>query len=235
VKRWNLFLAAVAAVPLAIAFAKPVTAQPPAATPPAAAAPASRGVAVFNVPKVMREYQKWAYFAAEVNKERMEKQALLAKKDNELLELKNQLQKETVKAKQDELAAQMTALQRQLEDAGKMARKEIDEKSMTHLRTLMGELKTVVDAVAKTNGFDLVLAYPDASTPEELNSPMYLEMKLRQTAAVPFYVSPNIDITAVVIQTLNKNFPAPGPISVTPGVTPTGGTTPPAPPAAPMK
>ena len=84
------------------------------------------------------------------------------------------------------MAQQMTLLQRQLEDMEKQARKEIDEKSMNHLRTLFGELRTVVDAVAKTNGFDLVLAYPDASTPEELNSPMYLEMKLRTPAAMPF-------------------------------------------------
>ena len=61
---------------------------------------------------------------------------------------------------------------------------------------------------------------------------------------MPFYVSPNVDITAVVVATLNKHYPAPGPIDPGPGVTTTGGAggagTPPAgtPPAAagqPMK
>jgi Skp family chaperone for outer membrane proteins len=226
VKRSTALFLALAAIPLAIAIA---TAQTPPATTPPAAAPASRGTAVFNVPKVMREYQKWQFFAQEVNKDRQEKAALLAKKQNELVDLQNKIKVEPVKAKQDEMAQQMIVLQRQLEDMEKQARKEIDEKSMTHLRTLFGELRTVVDAVAKTNGFDLVLAYPDASTPEEMASPMYLEMKLRTPAAMPFYVSPNIDITAVVIQTLNKNFPAPGPVS------PAGATTPaPAPGAPPV-
>ncbi len=68
-----------------------------------------------------------------------------------------------------------------------------------------------------------------------MNSSRYFEMKIGigAQAAVPFYVSPSIDITSVVVQTLNKNFPAPGPVaSATPPVTPAGGTAP-APAAAP--
>jgi len=230
VKRLTVLTVALAAVPLALLVASPVTAQAPA-TPPAAAAPATgRGVAVFNVPKVMREYKKWQYFAAEVNRDRAEKAALLSKKQSEGIDLQNRIKTEAVKAKQDEMTQQLILLQRQLEDMEKVARKDIDEKSMAHLRTLFGELRKVVDAVATTNGFDLVLAYPDASTEEEKASPVYLEMKLRTPAAMPFYVSPGIDITEVVIQTLNKNFPAPGPIPSP--VTPVGGT---APMAAPPK
>jgi Skp family chaperone for outer membrane proteins len=231
VKRFTVLLGALAALPLAIFVAAPVTAQAPAAG--AAPAPPSRGVAVFNVPKVMREFQKWQALAKMVKDESAEKTAIFAKKQTEFMELKTKMAGELVKSKQDEMAQQLTVLQRQLEDMQTSIRKEIDEKSMTHLRTLFGELRTVVDAVAKTNGFDLVLAYPDASTPEELNSTMYLEMKLRTPAAMPFYVSPNIDITNVVIQTLNKNFPPPAPISVVPGVTTTGGTAPPVTPPKP--
>lgn len=210
-KRLTILMLALAAISPAIYHASPVTAQAPA-TPPTAA-PAGRGTAVFNVPKVMREYSKWQYFAQEVNKDRAEKAAILGKKQAEMVDLQNRAKVETVKAKQDEMVAQAIQMQRTLEDLEKQARKEIDEKSMAHLRTLFGELRTVVDAVAKTNGFDLVLAYPDATTPEETASPMYLEMKLRTPAAMPFYVSANIDITKVVIETLNKNFPAPGPVS----------------------
>jgi hypothetical protein len=47
---------------------------------------------------------------------------------------------------------------------------------------------------------------------------------------MPFYVAPSADMTEVLVLTLNKNFPAPGPV---PGaVTPTGNTTPPPPPPA---
>lgn len=220
-KRLTVLVMAVIAVPMAVLSA---FAQGNGATPPPAAPAASRGTAVFNVPKVMREYQKWQYFAQEVNKERAEKAAILQKKQAEMIEMQNKMKTEPTEKKREEMAQQMIMLQRQLEDLEKQARKEIDDKSMQHLRTLFGELRTVVDAVAKTNGFELVLAYPDASTPEELSSPMYLEMKLRTPAAMPFYVSSNIDITNVVIQTLNKNFPAPGPVS------PTAATVPPAQP-----
>ncbi|CAN5512835.1 hypothetical protein BH11PLA2_BH11PLA2_09130 [soil metagenome] len=223
-KRFSLVALALAVVPAGMLITREVSAQAPAAG-TAATAPAvpSRGTAVFNVPKVMREYQKWQYFAQEVNKDRTEKAALLAKKQNEMIDLENRRKVETIKSKQDEMAQQLTVLQRQLEDMEKTARKEIDDKSMSHLRTLFGELRQVVDAVATTNGFELVLAYPDASTPEELSSPMYLEMKLRTPAAMPFYVSKNIDITSVVIETLNKNFPAPKPLT---GITPAGATAP---------
>jgi Skp family chaperone for outer membrane proteins len=227
VKRISLVvLIALAALPAAMLIHHTAQAQSTAPAPaPAGAAPAAggRGVAVFNVPKVMKDYQKWQFFAAEVNKERAEKAGILAKKQSEMLDMQNKMKTESVPSKRDEMAQQLIVLQRQLEDMEKAARKEIDDKSMGHLRTLFGELRHVVDSVAKTNGFDLVLAYPDAISPEELSSPMYLEMKLRTPAAMPFYVSPNIDITDVVIQTLNKFYPAPGPIT---GITPTGGTTP---------
>ena len=83
-----------------------------------------------------------------------------------------------------------------------MARKEVDEKlDDAPCRTLFSANSAPWWTPSpRRNGFDLVLAYPDASTPEEFNSTAYLEMKLRTPAAMPFYVSPSIDITSVVIQ-----------------------------------
>lgn len=205
-----------------------LSAQAPAGA-PAAAAPAPRGTAVFNVARVMKDYQKWQYFAEAMNKERTEKGANLARIRNQVLEVENKLRTETIDKNKKELEQQMVALQRSFEDEERKIRKEIDEKSAAHLRTLFAEIRTVVDAVARTNGFELVLAYPDALTEEERNLPIYFDLKLRPPAAMPFYVSPNIDITSVVVQTLNKNFPAPGPVSPAGATAPAAGT----PPAAP--
>jgi Skp family chaperone for outer membrane proteins len=177
----------------------------------------------------MKDYQKWQYFAELMNKERTEKGANLAKIRNAVMDVQNKLQTEGLESKKKELEQQMVALQRQFEDEERKVRKEIDEKSAMHLRTLFAEIRTVVDAVARTNGFELVLAYPDALTDEDRNNPVYFDLKLRPQAAMPFYVSPNIDITTVVVQTLNKNFPPPGP------VTPAAATAPPAAPAGGQK
>ena len=82
-----------------------------------------------------------------------------------------------------------------------------------------------VDAVAKANNFGLVMAYPDATNDEERKSPVYFDMKLRPTAAMPFYIAPGNDITDAIVATLNKFCPPP-PGS---GVTPAAGTAPAAP------
>ncbi len=215
------FLSAMMALGLAFLTVSGLTAQTPGA-----AAPASRGTAVFNVARVMKDYQKWQYFAQEMNKERQVRGGELAKLRNDIIELENKARTEPVVAKKTEYEQAMVGLQRQFEDKERTVRKEIDDKSATHLRTLFAEIRTVVDAVAKTNGFDLVMAYPDALTEEEMRSPLYYDLKLRPPAAMPFYVSPSIDITGVVVTTLNKNFPSPGPITAAPGVTPTAGTAP---------
>ena len=70
------------------------------------------------------------------------------------------------------------------------------------------------------NGFDLVLAYPDAITAEEMTSPLYYDLKLRPPAAMPFYVSPSVDMTDVLITTLNTNFKPPAEVAPAGGVPP---------------
>jgi hypothetical protein len=70
----------------------------------------------------------------------------------------------------------------------------------------------VVKSVVDTNGYDIVFAYPEATTKEEEESQNYIDLKLRATAAMPFYVAKRIDITDVMIATLNSYRKAPGPI-----------------------
>ena len=122
-KRSYALILALVAIPLAMLVATaqtppPPTATPPAATPPAATGP-SRGTAVFNVPKVMRDYQKWQYFAAEVNKDRMEKAGMLAKKQKEGLEPSREKMKvEVNQGEKEKMAQQLIVLQRTLEGHG---------------------------------------------------------------------------------------------------------------------
>jgi Skp family chaperone for outer membrane proteins len=226
VKRVYVCLSAFAAA-ARCAVAGTLSAQAPAgggaAAPAANPAPPSRGTAVFNVAKVMKDFQKWQYFAAQMNKERAGQAAALTASREQILKLEQEIRTETVQATKTQKEQQLVALQRQYEDKERAVRKDIDDKSAAHLRVLFGEIRNVVEAVAKTNGFELVLAYPDAITPEEMNSPLYFDLKLRPPAAMPFYVSPSVDITGVVVATLNKHYGAPGPIDPgTPGVSPAG-------------
>ncbi len=228
------YLFSILAVGMAIFAMTSLNAQTPAPA-PAAAAPA-RGTAVFNVARVMKDYQKWQYFAQEMNKERQGRGAELAKLRNDIIEMETKIKNELVATQKATYEQTFVNMQRQFEDKERNIRKEIDDKSAAHLRQLFAEIRTVVEAVAKTNGFELVMSYPDALTEEEMRSPLYYDLKLRPPAAMPFYVSPSVDLTSVVVKTLNSNFPAPGkidaapptnatsPMGTAPAIVPTGGT-----------
>ena len=113
---------------------------------------------------------------------------------------------------------------------------QLDADASKHLKELFNDVNQVVNSVVEANGYDIVFAYPEATTKEEAESQNYIDLKLRATAAMPFYVGKRADITEVMISTLNKYRPAPGPtppkmkmpdmkdLTPAPAVTPTGGT-----------
>ena len=231
-KRTFVYLAALVGMAGAVYLAGEAKSQVPGTgTPPTgaagAAAPAATGgrdVAVFNVAKVMKDFQKWQFFANEMNKVRAAETMELAKMGETLAKLKSEIEKETLGQQREIKEKQYRDLSRQYQDKSEEVKKRIDEQSSKHLKELHDDIKVVVEAVATRNGFGIVMAYPDATTEEEKKSPMYFELKLRPPAAMPFFVSPNCDITEAVIQTLNKYRPAPGPIATTGGTTPPAGT-----------
>ncbi len=193
-----------------LVFAGAASAQAPA-QPPAGAAPKpmTGKVAVFNVAKVMRDYKKWQHFAGVMNTKRTEAAATLAKSRAQITELQSAAQIEKLPSKQEEIAKKLVEAQRVFEDTQRTIGKQLDDESAAYLRNLFVEIQRCVQAVVESNGFDLVFAYPDAITSEERTSPMYFDLKLRPQAAMPFYVSPGADMTDILIETLNKNFPPP--------------------------
>ena len=184
-------------------------AQPPAPT-PAPTAPKSTGrVAVFNAVKVMRDYKKWQSFAKLMNERRTAEAGKVVQMRTDLAKMQQTLAAEVSPTKKDELTREMVTKQRAIEDAERTIGKRLDEESAGYLKSLFVEIQTCVQAIVTTNGFDIVFAYPDAMSKEEMESPMYFDLKLRPNAAMPFYISPHNDITGVLIDTLNKYYPAP--------------------------
>ena len=207
-----VYLTALVGIGGAVYLAGRTQAQAPAATAPAA----SGKVAVFNVAKVMRNYEKWQYYAKMMNDRRVEAAKQLGGLRNEIAEMQAKVQQPALpKAEKDTISADLVKKQRDFEDRELQARKALDEESANHLKQLYAEIQQAVRAIVDTNGFDLVMAYPDAVTDEEKNSPVYYDLKLRPQAAMPFHVSPSADMTDVLVLTLNKNFPPPQPIQPT--------------------
>jgi len=218
VKRSSAYLAGVLGFGGMLLLASSSTAQaPPAgATPPPAAgqpAPGSAArptIAVFNMAAVMRDYGKAKYQVAMLNKKRNEMSKDLMAWRAEYIKLQQDGQNPAVVASvKEENAKRMVALARQIEDRDRDVNKTLNEDATKIISQLYDDIKTVVDKTAEMNGYHIVFAYPDAVTKEEQDSAMVKELKLKPPAASPFYVAKHVDLTGVVIQTLNAWYPSP--------------------------
>lgn len=205
-KRVFVYLSALVGVGSAVYLAGAISAQQPGAP----AAPRATGrVAVFNVGKVMKDFQKWQHFAKMMNDKRATAAGELGKLRNDIADLQAKMQAEPIKQKQEEMTKLLVAKQREFEDKERTVRTALDNESAGYLRTLFMEIQACVKAVVEQNGFDIVFSYPDAISADEMNSPMYYDIKLRPQAAMPFHVSPQADVTDLLIQTLNTHFKPP--------------------------
>ena len=187
-------------------------AQQPGApgAPPAAAQPQARPtVAVFNMAAVMRDYGKAKYQVYQLNQKRLAQSGDLSKWRAEYIQLQNDGSKTADPKMKEDIGRRMVDLARRIEDKDREINKMLNDDASAIIGQLYDDIKTVVDKTAEMNGYHIVFAYPDAVTPEEHKNPLLKELKLKPPAAQPFFVASHVDITGVVIQTLNKWYPAP--------------------------
>jgi Skp family chaperone for outer membrane proteins len=203
---------------------RPVSNQAPAPAvqPMSTAAMPGTRVAVVNINKVLKNYAK----AQALNASIRTKVQLYAKQMNdkreEMQRLQAELAKPTTTPKQKEdIEKNVVNLQRYLQDIDNEARKVIGKEQGDIAVAIFREIEGVIQAVATTNNFDLVLSYPDATEENEMYVQDNVVRKLAAQAAMPLFYKPHIDITTAVIQTLNARFPAP-----TASVAPVSGTAP---------
>lgn len=175
-----------------------------------ATTPATRPtVAVFNMAAVMRDFGKAKHQVYLLNEKRTVLSGDLGKWRTEYIETQKKHQLANDPKIKGELEKVMVDLARKIEDKDREVNKALNEDASNIISGLYDDIKTVVDKTAEMNGYHIVFAYPDAVTPEEKSNPFLKELKLKPPAAQPFFVSPQIDITGVVITTLNKWYPAP--------------------------
>ena len=101
----------------------------------------------------------------------------------------------------------MLELSRKIQDRTARSTRSLNDDASKIISSLYDQIKTVVDKTAEMNGYHIVFAYPDAVTAEETSSAMVKELKLKPPAAQPFYVAKHVDLTGVVVQTLNGWYP----------------------------
>jgi len=229
VKRIFVYLSTLAALGGSVYLAGAIRAQAPAAAAPTAAPTARPTVAVFNIVDVIRNYNFAKNHMALLNHKRQIMSTDLIKWRKEYLEKQQQAQVTADPKAKETLARELVDLQRKLQDKDAEIAKVINEEGSKVIGMIHDHIKTVVERIALPNGYHVVFAYPEFTTPEEANRAENKEMKLRPPAAQPWYVSPQVDLTKIMVETLNKWYEAPPlppgvqPVNTDGKVTPVGG------------
>jgi Skp family chaperone for outer membrane proteins len=226
VKRTNAYLTALVGFGGMLLLAGTSQGQPPAggAPAPGGAQPqtntARPTIAVFNMAAVMREFGQAKYQVYQLNEKRKSMSKDLVVWRAEYVKIQEELPKQQIAEEKDRMAKRMLELSRKIQDQDTVVNKTLNDEASSIISKLYDQIKTVVDKTAEMNGYHIVFAYPDAVTNEEINSAMVKELKLKPPAAQPFFVAKHVDLTSVVVQTLNAWYPAPAvPADATP-VTP---------------
>ena len=217
-------LAALATVGTALAIAPPANAQPAAPAGGAAPAPAQR-ICIVNIAKVLRDYNKANFKGAEITRKRQAYVTQVQALRDQLAAVNAEFQKATNPDLKKQLQEKALGIQRKIEDIDRTAQAELTQLSNETIVQVYQEIKGVITDIAKTNNLSMVMAYPAATKESEENSPQVAQLMLQTPALIPFYHR-GMDITDVVVQTLNARHPSPPP----PAVTTTGGTEAPRPP-----
>ena len=217
-KRTFVYLSALVGFGGMIYLAGATQAQPgvPAPGAPAPTAQARPTIAVFNMAAVMRDYNKAKLQVYLLNKQRIAQSGDLVKWRTEYIETQKVAQVSADPRQKEDLGRKLLELARKIEDKDRDINAALNKEASNIISGLYDEIKTVVDKTAEMNGYHVVFAYPDAVTAEEKNNPFLKELKLKPPAAQPFYVAPQVDVTGVVIGTLNKWYPAIDPVTKQP-------------------
>jgi Skp family chaperone for outer membrane proteins len=225
VKRISTRLAAVATVGVALAIASAAAAQGTTgggtSTPPQ---PRPQRIVIVNIAKVLRDYNKANFLGAEITKKREAYVKRVQAYRDQIAEVNKKYAAVQDPQMKKQLQEEALGIQRKIEDVDREAQRELTSLSNDTIVRVYQEIKGVIFDIAKTNNLDMVLCYPAASKAEDENSPQVAQLMLQTPALIPFYHH-GMDITEVVVKTLNAR--APGYDNVTPAGAKTDPMTPP--------
>ena len=211
-----------------LALTASAMAQAPAGAPAPAATPRPQRIVIVNIAKVLRDYKKANDRGADITVRRQAYVDKVNKLREALAAVNKEFQASVVPEEKKKHQERALAIQRQVEDIDRDAQIELTKLSNDTIVQVYQEIKGVIADIATTNNLDMVLCYPAASKETDEMTPQVAQLMLQTPAMIPFYHK-GMDITEVVVKTLNGRFPgvatAPAPMGGTPGITTVGGTT----------
>ncbi len=158
-------------------------------------------VAVFDMAEVMRDFHQVKHHSHLMSKRKDELcKPLMAYRD-EYIKLVKEIERPShTRPNLDDIVTRMRELARKIEAEDDKVSKQLKKETDDANRDFHEKIKTVVNKVVEINGYQLAPVSDSAGGLKEL--------KLKPPPAQPFYVAPRIDITRVVVKTLNAWYPA---------------------------
>jgi len=207
VKRTVVILAGLATLGVGVYLGSQVWAQQAGQAPAQpAVAPLQSRIALVNIAQVIKNYNKYKNYQAQLKaelapleKELEQKKALAIAKENEATK------PDTPPARREQLQKEIRAMQREMQDKIDEINSSTAKKRLEQLQTIYRDVQDAVAAFAKAYAYELVLQYSDGADAAEKMSGPALQQKLGNGACFPLYVDPRMDISGSVTQMLNQH------------------------------
>ncbi len=203
--------------------------QPPAGQPVQPPRPPQTRIAVMNMLQVLKNYKKFVNMEAEMkNLQRKLEMSIEPYKAN-MARLQAEYKKpETQPERREQIEREMRKVQMDASVVEEDAKKELMKRSGEAFTTVYRDVEDAVGRYAQMNGYELVLFFNDRVDHDKYH-PANVQQKLVTPAAMmPIYITPGMDITPHIIESLNRMYP---PSAAAPGTPPNGTPVQPPPPA----
>ncbi len=174
-------------------------------------------IGILNMGYVLKNYQKVDAYTVEM-KENFKKFDDSLKAKNGEIEMRTKQAQDTnlTPAQREACAKEVTNLNRQLEDMNNDMKKFIGTKTDEQMVTIYKEIQEAAMRYAMSQGLDLILTHIDAVKQEDFLNPMNVMGKMQQRACMPLYYNKGMDVSADIVDSLNKNYQASKAAPVTP-------------------
>ena len=187
-------------------------------TPAAAPSKPTMKVGIINLNMVLKEFKKANVMGESLIKQAQEKETQVKAREEDLQKKGIEAQKMTDPTQRDTRLRELQQLQLSLQNEVVDSKKAFAKMQSDMAQDVYSNLMQVIDSIARTQGLELVLTYPDITDPKERGKSADAFRILANQSAMVAWKHPGLDVTDSVIATLNHYFPPP------PGVVPAGGT-----------
>lgn len=174
-------------------------------------APQGTKIAVVNVGRVFAEYWKSKQLKAELEDTLLPYKAKAKRLTNEAKEWEDALRGSGLSPSQKDRTREAIRMNRlELEEMSTIIQKDLGAKQEQNLVILWKEINEGISAVAKSQGYHLVLGFNNPPDPGIFSLQSSRHPKLRAIdlgGFVPLYIDESIDITRIVIYNFNAFRP----------------------------